>query len=222
MEFEREYQDFLDFPLKARDGERLRRLQEGHGKAEMMFLQNIWWPLFYNFNHLHPEFEVNDFKDGKRYLDFAYIRSNTRICFEVERYGPHLKNIIRWQFADSLNRQYQLVICGWKVIRFSYDQVMEQPRECQQITEQIIGRMLGAELDHIPLTYKEKEVGRFALAKDQCITPAEVCKLLNLTEKTARKVLTELIEKRVMYPAAGKQRIRLYRLNEASKSPFLP
>lgn len=110
MSFEEEYQDFLNLHVQARTGERLRRLKEGHNTAEMLFLKQVWWPLFSHFNYLHPEYEVDDFKDGKRYLDFAYIRPGIRICFEIDGYGPHLKNISRWQFADNLERQNQLVI----------------------------------------------------------------------------------------------------------------
>lgn len=47
MGFEVEYQSFLNRHLQARKGERLRRLQEGHGKAEIMFLEKVWWPLFH-------------------------------------------------------------------------------------------------------------------------------------------------------------------------------
>jgi hypothetical protein len=33
---------------EARTGERLRRLQEGHNQAEMLFLKQVWWPSFYH------------------------------------------------------------------------------------------------------------------------------------------------------------------------------
>jgi hypothetical protein len=68
-------------------------------------LGNVWWPLFHHFDHLHPEYEVDDFMDGKRYLDFAYIRQGARIYFEIDGYGSHLKGVSRWQFADHLERQ---------------------------------------------------------------------------------------------------------------------
>ena len=138
MGFEEEYQSFMDSHLQARTGERLRRLQEGHNHVEMLFLKQVWWPSFNHFQYLHPEYEVNDFKDGNRYLDFAYIRPAIKICFEIDGYGPHLRNITRWQFSDSLERQNQLVIDGWTVIRFSYDQVKEKPRRCQQIVQQVM------------------------------------------------------------------------------------
>ncbi|MDR7075701.1 very-short-patch-repair endonuclease [Neobacillus niacini] len=220
MGFEEEYQTFLNTHLQARTGERLRRLQEGHNQAEMLFLKQVWWPSFSHFRYLHPEYEVDDFKDGKRYLDFAYIRPAIRICLEVDGYGPHLKNISRWQFSDNLERQNQLVIDGWTVIRFSYDQVNEKPRRCQQIVQQVIGRCLGDELDQTSLSFLEKEVLRLAIRKGEAISPIEVEKYLKLSDKTLKKVLSQLVDKKMLIPASGIRRVRSYRLGDQVKHPI--
>ncbi|MEQ2526990.1 DNA-binding response regulator [Robertmurraya yapensis] len=220
MGFEKEYQDFLDAHLQARTGERLRRLQEGHSQAEMLFLMQVWWPIFFHFKYLHPEYEVDDFKDGKRYLDFAYIRPGVRLCFEVDGYGPHLGNISRWQFSDNLERQNQLVIDGWTVIRFSYDQVKEKPRRCQQIVQQVIGQWLGDELEQKSLTIVEKEILRLAVRKGEAISPKEVGQYLKLSDKTVKKVLSKLVDKKMLIPASGIKRVRTYRLGEQVKRPI--
>ncbi|WP_342430064.1 DNA-binding response regulator [Neobacillus sp. FSL H8-0543] len=220
MGFEEEYQPFINAHLQARTGERLRRLQEGHKHAEILFLKQVWWPLFHHFQYLHPEYEVNDFKDGKRYLDFAYIRPAIRICLEIDGYGPHLKDISRWQFSDSLERQNQLVIDGWTVIRFSYDQVNEKPRRCQQIVQQVIGRWLGDELDQTTLSLVEKEVLRLAIRKGVAIFPIEVEKYLKLSDKTVKKVLSQLVTKKMLFPASGTVRVRSYRLGDQVKHPI--
>ncbi|MGJ7919300.1 DNA-binding response regulator [Neobacillus sp. LXY-4] len=219
MGFEEEYQAFLNAHLQARTGERLRRLQEGHKQAEMLFLKQVWWPLFYQFKYLHPEYEVDDFKDGKRYLDFAYIRPGIRICLEIDGYGPHLKNISRWQFSDNLERQNQLVIDRWTVVRFSFDQVKENPRRCQQVVQQVIGRWLGDELDQTSLSFLEKEVLRLVIRKGEDISPTEVEKYLKLSDKTVKKVLSLLVEKKMLIPASGTKRIRTYRLGDQVKDP---
>lgn len=219
MGFEGEYQTFIKAHSQARVGERLRRLQEGHGQAERMFLKQVWWPLFYHFRYLHPEYEVNDFKDGNRYLDFAYIRPAIRICFEIDGYGPHLKNISRWQFSDSLDRQNQLVIDGWTVIRFSYDQIKERPRWCQQIVQQVIGRLLGDGLDQLSLSFVEKEVLRLSIRKGEDISPIEIQKHLKLSDKTVKKILSQLVDKNMLIPASGTSRIRSYRLGDQVKHP---
>ncbi len=220
MGFEEEYQAFMNAHSQERKGERLRRLQEGHNQAEKLFLKQVWWPSFYHFQYLHPEFEIDDFKDGKRYLDFAYIRPAIRICFEVDGYGPHLKNISRWQFSDSLERQNQLVMDGWTVIRFSYDQVKEKPRRCQQIVQQVIGRWLGDELDQTTLSYAEKEVLRLAIQKGKAISPIEVEKYMKISDKTVKKLLSQLVEKKMLIPASGTKRIRSYRLGDQVKHPI--
>ena len=220
MGFEEEYQTFMNAHLQARTGERLRRLQEGHNQAEMLILKQVWWPLFYHFRNLHPEYEIDDFKDGKRYLDFAYIRPAIRICLEVDGYGPHLKNISRWQFSDSLERQNQLVIDGWTVIRFSYDQVNEKPRRCQQIVQQVIGRWLGDELDQTSLSIIEKEVLRLVIRKGEDIFPIEVEKYMKLSDKTVKKILSQLVDKKMLIPASGIKWVRYYRLGDQVKHPI--
>ncbi|MBD8038811.1 DNA-binding response regulator [Solibacillus sp. A46] len=220
MSFEEEYHVFLNLHVQARTGEKLRRLKEGHNTAEMLFLKQVWWPLFSHFDYLHPEYEVDDFKDGKRYLDFAYIRPGIRICFEIDGYGPHLKNISRWQFADNLERQNQLVIDGWTVIRFSYDQVKERPRRCQQIVQQVFGQRLGDKLDYTSLTYYEKEVLRLAVRKGGAIFPKDVETYLKVSDKTARKLLAQLVEKKMLMPASGTKRVRSYQLGNHIKLPI--
>ncbi|MBY0149283.1 DNA-binding response regulator [Neobacillus niacini] len=217
MGFEEEYKVFMNAHLEARSGERLRRLEEGHNQAEMLFLKQVWWPSFSHFRYLHPEYEVDDFKDGKRYLDFAYIRPAIRICLEIDGYGPHLKNISRWQFSDNLERQNQLVIDGWTVIRFSYDQVKEHPRRCQQILQQVIGRWLGDEIDQPSLSIVEKEVIRLAIRKGEAISPKEVQKYLELSDKPVKKVLSLLVDKKLLIPASGTKRVCTYRLGNQVK-----
>ncbi|MEF3304851.1 hypothetical protein [Paenibacillus sp. GYB003] len=144
MTFESEYEAFLLRHAKMGPSERLRRLQEGHGHAEKLFLQHVWWPAIGHFDHLHPEYEVHDIKDGTRFLDFAYIRTPYKVCFEIDGYGPHSRDASRRQFADNLLRQNHLVIAGRKVIRFAYDDIQEKPRRCQQL----LGKWFGDEHRH--------------------------------------------------------------------------
>jgi hypothetical protein len=85
MSFDEAYSRFILHHLKHRKGEAKRRLKDGHGHAEKMFLELVWWPALGNFNQLHPEFEIQDFQNGFRYLDYAFIREPFRICFEIDQ-----------------------------------------------------------------------------------------------------------------------------------------
>ncbi|WP_353056979.1 hypothetical protein [Metabacillus litoralis] len=109
------------------------------------------------------------------------------------------------------------MIDGWTVIRFSYDQVKEKPRRCQQIIQQVIGRWLGEELDQISLSFVEKEVLRFAIRKGEELYPIELQKYLKLSDKTVKKVLSQLVEKKMLTPASGVKRVRSYRLGNQVK-----
>ena len=81
--FEDKHKQYINSHMTRRKGERLRRLKEGHGYAEKLFLQNVWWPIIGHYEYLHPEYEISDFKDGSRYLDFAYIRPPFRLTWKL-------------------------------------------------------------------------------------------------------------------------------------------
>ncbi|TMV51416.1 DNA-binding response regulator [Paenibacillus mesophilus] len=204
-----------------RSGERLRRLNEGHGHAEKLFAETVWWPAFGNFDSLHPEYEVFDFKDGSRFLDFAYIQGVARICIEIDGFGPHRRDIDRRQFSDELTRQNHLVIDGWIVIRFSYDDVKEKPRHCQQLLLQLMGRLAGMQgKTGTDLTVMEKEAVRLVFRQNGVITPGELFRHLGLGRRKGMQLIENLLEKKWLIPATGSLRIRTYRLNGERRLPF--
>jgi very-short-patch-repair endonuclease len=222
MLFKNAYELFMQEHLKARTGEAKRRLKEGHKHAEKLFLDKVWWPAFGSFIHLHPEFEVQDFKDGHRFLDFAYIRPTFRACFEIDGYGPHLRDVDRRQFADQLNRQNHLIIDGWKVIRFAYDEINERPRHCQQTIQQLMGRWLGETKISVAMTSDEKEIIRLATRVMESITPGEVSAQLGIGRRKAQRLLHQLADKQILSKSGGgSARIRSYQLNSNRVDDYL-
>lgn len=213
MGYADQYEQWILEHRRYRQGEGLRRLME-HGHAEQMFLQQVWWPAVGSFEGLVPEYEVRDFKDGYRYLDFAYLREPYRICFELDGFGPHLRDISRWQFADQLQRQNDLVSDGWKVYRFSFDLVKEHPRRCQTAIQQMMGKWFGASRGMEHLTLQEIEVVRLAAARMSGFTPLEAAKRLGSCDKTARKLLHRLLESGILCGRGSEKRIMAYKLNE--------
>ncbi len=220
MTFQQEYEQFITDHGQSRTGEAARRLREGHGHAEKLFLEHVWWPAFGHFKHLYPEFEVTDYKDGFRYLDYAYIRSGLMLAIELDGFGAHWRNISRWQFADHNRRQNDLIMDGWKVLRFAYDDIKDNPRYCQQKLQQFMGRWYGDEQRVLDADYKEKEIIRYALKAVRPVKPLEISSYMGVDVKTARKWLVQLVDKRWLLPASGSKRIRSYRLNVEGK-PFI-
>lgn len=74
------YDRWMSDQLKGSGGERAARLRKGLGRGSETFLKNVWWPAFGSFEGLFPEFELRDYKDGWRYLDFAYLAGGYRVC----------------------------------------------------------------------------------------------------------------------------------------------
>lgn len=222
MEFQSAYEQWLDKHVGLRKGENKRRLSQGHGHVERLFLKQVWYPAFRHFEGLHPEYEVADFRDGSRFLDFAYIRFPLKLAIEIDGYGPHTAHNSRWQFADSLMRQNHLVIDGWRILRFSYDDVAEKPRMCEQVIQQFIGSWIGgsgtpAEFSTISsgsADIIEAEVLRLALRLDRSLRPEDVCSLLQVRHDKARSILHNMVKKQSLLPAGkGVRRIRCFKVN---------
>ncbi|MDF2719104.1 MAG: hypothetical protein K0R28_6029 [Paenibacillus sp.] len=221
MGFESDYDSFMRYHEHKRDGERLRRLTEGHGHAERAFVERVWWPSVGSFDWLHPEYEVSDFKDGSRFLDFAYIRFPYRIGIKIDGYGPHLRDVSRTHFADQLMRQNHLVIDGWRVIRFSYDDVMEKPRRCQQTIQQWMGTWFGGERHRPLVSGKMRELIAWMIRRQGAITPTDASMQLGITARHARTLLHRLAMANILLPRSGDKRVRSYILNPDGKHLFL-
>ncbi|MDF2925008.1 MAG: hypothetical protein K0R57_3922 [Paenibacillaceae bacterium] len=211
MGFQEEYEAFLQKHKEERTGEALRRLEEGHGYAERLFLEQVWWPAVGGFEHLIPEYELSDFRGGCRYLDFAWIRRPYRICIEIDGYGPHVRELSRWQHADQLQRQNDLIIDDWIVIRFAFDEVKERPRRCEQTIQQVMGKWYGSGRSGIQLDERERRMLQVVISLGEA-SPGDVAEALEMSVKTARKHLQDLVHKQVLMPASGERRIRMYKL----------
>ncbi len=199
---------------------------EGHGHAERLFLKQVWWRALGEFLYLHPEFEVKDFRDGIRYIDFAYIRQGLKLAIEIDGYTTHASQISRTQFSDGLIRQNHLIIDGWKVLRFSYDDVQNHPRMCEQIILQFIGKYFseqhGDQEQYGELNIVEKAICRLALSQGKAISPRHVSELFQFGIKKSRNILHQLKEKQILVPVVeGQQRIRFYQLHPTVASQMV-
>lgn len=212
MDFDEAHSAFIAYHLSHRQGERARRLKTGHAHAEREFLRRVWWPAFKTFRGLHPEYEIIDYDGRRRFLDFAFLEDNIKLAIEIDGYGPHVANLDRWQFINQLRRQNHLILDGWAVLRFSYDEVKDEPRHCQRVIQQFFGQRRGFDpLDQ--LDFRERAVVQLAIKNNKPLTPQQVGTLLGLERKAVYRILKRLMEQEWLAPASGKQRIHAYRLH---------
>lgn len=211
------YESWIDKQRVSSKGERKRRLLNNSNHAEKMFIKNVWWPAFGQFIGLHAEYEVRDFKDGYRYLDFAFITAGFKLCIEIDGYGTHWRDLNRRQFADHLMRQNHLMIDGWLVLRLSYDDIVEKPRVCQQVIQQFMGRLGVVKTSSTDiLTPTEKMILRLAACIPTPITPQYATAQSGLHRNTVTKHLQLLVRKGLLIPSRmDVKRVCSYRINKA-------
>jgi hypothetical protein len=204
--FEVIHSQWMEEHLSNRKGEGKRRLRVGHGHAEKEMLKQVWWPAFGNLQYLHPEYEVIDFLEGRRFIDIAYIRPPIKIAFEIDGFGPHLKDISRVQFSNQWVRQMHLLNDNWIVVRISFDDIKDRPRLWQQLIQQMIGRLFGdSGIDSSEMGVAEKEVVRLAMRLNRAVKLSDVESAIQCGYRLARSTMNRLVEKHWFIPDGGGQ-----------------
>lgn len=194
---------------------------EGLSFAENLFVRQ-WWEAFGNLDHLHPQYEVRDFKDGVRFIDFAYLHTGVRLCIEIDPYGTHAPhNLSRWEYDDGLDRHNDLVLDEWKLLRFSLDHLKEKPRKCQQKLQQCLGKW-GAVRDlSLPANPIDLAIIRYMLRQEVPHSPIEVAKELGWNKSTIAKHMETLVASHHLVPGSNnKRRTTKYMINSAKYSAY--
>ncbi|MDI4647790.1 DNA-binding response regulator [Cohnella hashimotonis] len=197
------------------------RLAGGLSHASLFFLRFVWWPAFRSLTGLIPEYEIVDYKDGYRYIDFVYITNGLRIAIELDGRGPHRLHLSADEFEDELMRQNYLVLDHWLVLRFPFLMLRDKPRKCEQLLQQLLGSAGGA---HIELFNQLCATEQRILACISRMTggfgPSQVAPAAGVSKNTAGKYLRLLVDKQFISPINAEHRkIRKYSLNR-DRIPF--
>ena len=201
ISFEAAHEHWLNAHLKRRTGERKNRLERGHGHGERLFLKLVWWPLFGHFDHLHPEYEVTDWRGQPYFVDFAWIRGQCRFAFEIKGYGPHVQNADRTRYRRELNRETFLQILGFRVVSIPYDDLEDNPEMTKFLVKSLLAPYVTAE-DRDKYTFMEREILRSAMLAGQAVRPIDIARNLSVHPRTAVKLLKDLCEKGKLRPVA--------------------
>jgi very-short-patch-repair endonuclease len=105
-------------------------LERGHGHGEKQFCQHIWWELKGNFDALHPEYEVTDWRGKSYFADFDYKvpGSKATLLWEIKGFNSHVKEMDRNKFYMECKRELYLEALGFRVISIAYEDLESNPR----------------------------------------------------------------------------------------------
>ncbi|AIQ25727.1 type IV toxin-antitoxin system AbiEi family antitoxin domain-containing protein [Paenibacillus sp. FSL H7-0737] len=200
MNYEQAHEAFIEKHLASRNGERRGRLERGHRHAEEMFLQNVWWPLRGDFNDLHPEYEVLDWRGRSYFADYAFLPGPIKLLFEIKGYAAHVRDMDRLKYCNELNRETFLYGMGYQVISFAYDDVEQRPELCITLLRVVLSRYLIVDAPHGKLLFAEKEIMRLVVRQAGTVRPKDVADYFAIDPKTVRLMLMKLCEKGWLKP----------------------
>ncbi|MEK4293535.1 type IV toxin-antitoxin system AbiEi family antitoxin domain-containing protein [Paenibacillus sp. FSL R5-0914] len=200
MHYEQAHETFIEKHLASRNGERRGRLERGHRHAEEMFLQNVWWPLRGDFNDLHPEYEVLDWRGRSYFADYAFLPGPIKLLFEIKGYAAHVRDMDRLKYCNELNRETFLYGMGYQVISFAYDDVEQRPELCITLLRVVLSRYLIVDAPHGKLLFAEKEIMRLVVRRAGIVRPKDVAEYFAIDPKTVRLMLMKLCEKGWLTP----------------------
>jgi hypothetical protein len=201
MNFEQAHAAWLEDHLKRRKGERRSRLERGHAHAEKLFARNIWWEVKGNFDHLHPEYEVADWRGRPYFADFCYRLGRLKLLIEIKGYSTHVRDMDRTSFSRECNRETFLTGIGYTLISFSYDDVNAQPDLCITLLKLVLSNFEPQTKPSERTIFAENEVLRLALHLARPIRPIDVAKHFGINHRTAVKLLQTLTAKGKMRPS---------------------
>ncbi|MNN28077.1 hypothetical protein D3C81_1416350 [compost metagenome] len=174
MNFEDAHAAFIQHHLMKRTGERRGRLERGHREAEKLFCQNVWWSLRGNFDNLHPEFEVLDWRGLSYFCDFVWLTQPIKLVIEIKGFGPHVRDMDRQKYCNELNRETFLSAMGYQVISFAYDDVAHRPEICITLLRMLFSRYQSSSSPISLVSLIEREIIRLAYTLSRPLRPIDV------------------------------------------------
>ncbi|MFC5531057.1 DNA-binding response regulator [Cohnella yongneupensis] len=211
--FEKVYAEWLAGHKSEASGERLRRLTKKHGYGEKLLLEQAWWPVIGNLDHLYPEYEFINSEGGYYYIDLAYVRLPRPAALESDSFGSHARDIDRDKFSRDLDRQNDIVLADWNILRFSIDKLKENPIGCQNTLRRMLVIWYGAEHSNMEgLNVYQREIVRFAIRSGSAFSVEQACGLVGRKEKFVRKQLHELLEMDILESASIGSRVCRYKI----------
>lgn len=216
MDFEERHKMWLDAHCNQRSGERKGRLERGHQHGEILFLRNVWWPMFGHMEHLHPEYEITDWRGRPYYADFAWLPGHWKMIVEIKGYSSHVRDMDRNRYCEELNRETFLQGLGFRVVSFAYDDVASRPELCMTLLRIVMSRYSADQPSAYPLDRTGREIILLACQLARPLRPKDVEAHLSVNNRTAIRYLKSLSAKswfRPLTSEAGAKTMR-YKLEQ--------
>ena len=195
MGFAEAHEAWIKVHTKRRTGERKDRLLRGHGYGEKLFLKKVWWPIVGQFDDVHPEYEVADWRGMKFFVDIMFCIGDAKVAFEIKGYGPHVEQADRTRYRRELNRELFLQAIGVKVVAIAVDELEQNADLVKSFVKMIVFPYLGVRDEMLRYHRIELEIMKLAVNYGKIIRPFELARTMGISRGTALKYCRSLSEK---------------------------
>jgi hypothetical protein len=209
--FEQAYTEWFNRHVSEARGERRRRLLKKFGFGEKLLLLQAWWPAVGNFDYLIPEFEFVDIFGNHYFIDLAYVRKPDPTALESDSFGSHARDVDRDQFSHNLDRQNEIVLSNWNILRLATDKLKDNPVACQNVIRRMLVIWYGEESPIMDkLNIYQRELVRRVTRSAEPLSIQEACTILGKKEKFTRTQLHSLLELDLLESAILGERERVH------------
>ncbi|SDX14681.1 hypothetical protein [Paenibacillus sp. CF384] len=200
--FDEAHKKWLTHHLSLRSGERKGRLERGHAHGEILFARSIWWELRGSLEHLHPEFEIEDWRGRPWFADFAFLPPGgyQKLLIEVKSFSSHARDMDRFKFSGSCNREIYVQAIGYRLISIPYDDIERKPELIISLLRLYLNQFQPNAQSISRSLLIEKEVMRFALVLGKPVKPIDISKHLTINYRTTLRHIRELVSKGKLRP----------------------
>jgi hypothetical protein len=154
-----------------------------------------------SFQHLHPEYEVLDWRGRSYFADLAWLPGYVKLLFEIKGYASHVRDMDRQKYCNELNRETFLHGMGYHVISFAYDDVEQRPELCITMLRMVLSRYQPGKAPISRALLADKEIIRLAIHLAEPIRPKDVERHFEVDHRTAVLMLQNLCSKGWLQPA---------------------
>jgi hypothetical protein len=168
----------------------------------------------------HTEYEMVSTTGVRIYIDVFY--PTLFAAFECDGFVAHGENLTRDRFSFEKMRVRTIALQGFRYLPFSYDELDKKPEACCRAVYELLGRYgspPGAKL--FELSVNEREILRYAFARNGAFSLAEACACLQMRAAATRQVLYKLLDKQLLVSRSGSIRHHAYMVSEKARGLFL-
>ncbi|MCR2806105.1 hypothetical protein [Paenibacillus soyae] len=195
MDFEKQFELFVEQQRAGASGLRLERLSGDLTGTKKMFKEALW-PVFQTFEGFVLEYELMNSPDQPLFVNALNVPYWTG--FESEDYFAYVETLTNEQFNTEQLRIRHMVMLGILYCPFSWDELDMQPELCRESVHTLLVKHSRRASIELSLTEKEALVALRMMGRPFRMKDVNDC--LGNQDQASLMVIRKLLDKKLILP----------------------